>query len=335
MKYFSLLLIIIALFACDTQKTKKQDLEIKKYTVVGKAQGTYYQVVYFNDQMLFSQSQIDSIFNAFDQSASNYQDSSIISKINYNIETEIDKIFIDNFNIAKEVHKQSNGYFDITVRPLIEYYGFGKKEIHNTDSLKIDSIMQFVGFDKVKIENDKIIKVDDRIQLDFNAVAQGYSVDYISKLLKEKSCNKFLVDVGGEVYASGMKNDSTYWKVGVEKPKDNAGYGDDLSFVIKLRDKGMATSGNYRKFFEKEGKKYVHTINPMTGETVISNLLSATVISENTAMADACATAIMAMGLERGKKFAEKMNIEILLIYANENGDFEFYISDGMKEFIK
>jgi thiamine biosynthesis lipoprotein len=192
--------------------------------------------------------------------------------------------------------------------------------------------MEFIGFDKVQLIDNEIVKEDSRIQLDFNAIAKGYAVDYLSDFLKSKSYKNYLVDIGGEVYAAGIKPDSSNWQVGVETPIDNASYGQDLSKVLSLKDKGMATSGNYRRFFEKDGKKYVHTINPKTGETVNSNLLSVTVICKTTAEADAYATAMMSMGLEKAIEFSEKMNIDVFFIFAAENGEFDFYISPEIEK---
>lgn len=332
---FVLLVLPFLLVSCHSFNTQTS-LNTEKYIVNGAAQGTYYTVTYYDSLGRKLDFQIDSLLKAFDLSASNYNDSSIISKVNRNSEVILDDIFIGNFQLAQQVSEMTDGAFDITVRPLVELWGFGKKDIQQVDSAEVDSVLQFIGFNKVSLINGKIVKSDLRVQLDFNAIAQGYSVDVIGKYLKSLGIHNFLVDVGGEVLGSGNKIDGSNWQVGVERPKENEAYGESLTAIISLKNKALATSGNYRKFYEKEGVKYSHTINPKTGYPVRSILLSVTVIADNAAFADAMATAFMVIGLENSIKLLDlHPEIDAFLIFSDEKGNYNFFQTKGLEGLVK
>lgn len=336
MKYGLLsLAFLLPLFAC-IQNNTATTAKLEKYIINGEAQGTYYVITYYdslNRKLDFS---IDSLLHVFDRSASNYLDSSIISKVNNNIPVQLDPVFIGNFELAENVSKMTNGAFDITVRPLVELWGFGKKSVGDVTDNQVDSVMQFIGFNKVRLVNGMIEKEDPRLQLDFNAIAQGYSVDVVSNFLKSKGIMNHLIDIGGEIFASGTKPDTVLWQVGVERPKDNEAYGEALTAIINLENKGLATSGNYRKFYEKDGVKYAHTINPKTGYPVQSTLLSATVIADNAAFADAMATAFMVIGLDSAKVIlSAHPEVDAFLIYSDMNGNYQFYHTSGLDKSLK
>ena len=327
-------------------KESKNSLEVPKHASmlsekhkvswVGDAQGTYYAISYYDLQERNLKPQIDSLLRAYDQSASNYKESSIISKVNNNIPVELDDIFIGNFELAMEVSRKTKGAFDITVRPLVELWGFGKKAPSEVSDAQIDSVLDFVGYRKVRIENGKIIKDDHRLQLDFNAIAQGYAVDVLGDYLSSLGIENYLVDIGGEVRAQGQKPGGESWRVGVERPSDNAAYGENLSAVIRLNDMALATSGNYRKFYEKDGIKYSHTIHPKMGRSVQSRLLSATILSKRAALSDAMATACMVMGLEESMSYLRQdKDLEALLIYSDENGEYQLFMTEGMKSIVE
>lgn len=330
--FVSFVLVSSFFISCSSQKT-----EIKKHKVMGEAQGTYYAISYYDPMDRILKQEFDSVLSAFDLSASNYNEESIISKVNRNEDTSLDTIFIGNFKLAMRVSELTNGDFDITVRPLVEAWGFGKRSAEDMDSIIVDSIMEFVGYDKIKlINNTTIVKKDPRVQIDFDALAQGYSVDVMSQYLQSIGITSFLIDVGGEIYASESKLDGGDWKVGVETPKDSALYGDELSAVLPLKSQGLATSGNYRKFYVKNGVKYAHTINPHSGYPIASRLLSATVVANNAAEADAYATAFMVMGLEKTKAFVEKHpELEVFLIYSGENGDYKYFTTPNLAKVIE
>lgn len=327
---FLWLLSFITICSCNN------DNILKKHIVTGYAQGTYYSITYYHKSDRNLKPQFDSLFQLYDRSASNYLESSIISKVNRNEEVLLDDIFIGNYNLAKEISDITDGDFDITVRPLVEAWGFGKSEKQELTPQMIDSILQFVGYKSVSLEGGKIVKQDSRTQLDFNALAQGYSVDFIAGFLKHKGIKHYLVDVGGEVFASEMKPDSTKWNIGVEKPVDSAQYGDNVAAVIPLSNRGMATSGNYRKFYVKDGIKYTHTINPHTGFSVSQRLLSATVCAESAAKADALATSFMVMGLEKTIDFVDMYpEIDVYLIYSDTIGNYQYFATKQIQELLK
>ena len=327
-KYYVFILSLVIFFASCNSPIKHQ--------FRGEAQGSYYSVIYYDASDRDLQSEIEILLTDFDQSASNYQQNSIISKVNRGEDVVLDEIFIGNFKLAERISEETDGNFDITVRPLVQAWGFGSIEALDMDSAIVDSIMYFVGYNKVDLINGIVVKNDNRLKLDFDAIAQGYSVDVVCDFLESNGINSYLVDIGGEVYASAYKNKNEYWTVGIEKPNENAAYGDDLSAVINLSEKGMATSGNYRKFYIKEGVKYSHTISPHTGYPISSILLSATVIASTTAEADAYATSFMVMGLEKSKVFLDSHNdIDAFLIYSDDNGDYKNYYTEGLIKMLK
>ena len=332
----SILFLSILLFFAACNNSPK---ELKIHKVVGEAQGTYYSISYFDKQNRDLKPQFDSLLRAFDMSASNYQEQSILSKVNRNDSVVLDDIFIGNYNLAMRVSKETNGDFDITVRPLVEAWGFGKNSPEDMDSAIVDEILEFVGFNKVKLENGRIVKDDPRLQLDFDALAQGYSVDVLAMYLESIGVKHYLIDVGGEIYASQSKPNGDLWKVGVETPKDSAAYGEDLATVLPLSIRGMATSGNDNVAvgeIHKNGIKYAHTINPHSGYPISSRLLSATVIAKTAAEADAYATSFMVMGLEKSKEFvSQHPELEVYFIFSNSNGDYEYFASDGLKDVVQ
>jgi thiamine biosynthesis lipoprotein len=238
--------------------------------------------------------------------------------------------------MAQEVAKETQGDFDITVRPLVELWGFGLKHREDVSASAVDSILKFIGYQKVKLENGRVIKEDPRIMIDYNAIAQGYSVDIMSNFLKSKGIKQFLVDIGGELYAYGTKQGGAPWKVGIERPKDGEEYGESLSAILTLKNYGLATSGNYRKYYIKDGVKYAHTIDPHTGYPVQHSLLSATVIAPSAALADAYATAFMVMGVTKARLIlARHHELQVYLIYSDENGNFKTFVSPGMNDILE
>ena len=247
-----------------------------------------------------------------------------------------DHFFIENFEIAKEVANKTNGAFDPTVGSLVRAWGFGFDATKHVDDKIIDSILQFTGYQKIRIENRRLVKDDIRTTVDFNAIAQGYSVDLLGSFLEEQGIMNYLVDIGGEVKARGNKPDGIEWKVGIEKPTENKNDQRNLTAVIILKDKSIATSGNYRKFYEENGVRYSHSINPLTGYPVQHSLLSVSIMAESTAIADAYATAFMVMGLEDAKTYiSEDSSLEAFFIYADEQGNFHTYASEGFISYIK
>lgn len=309
----------------------------------GFTQGTTYHIIYerkglFSTSPVKMKGEVDSILAHFDLSLSAYEPNSIISRINRNDPQVVpDYDFIIVFNKSLEVFKDSDGAFDITVGPLVNAWGFGPGRKKDMDSMIVDSLLQYVGMSNVKLIDNKIVKKIPEIKLDVNAIAQGYSVDVVSKFFKEKRINNFLVEIGGELRTNGTKKNGALWKVGVDKPYDNNYIpGQNLQIILKLMGCSLATSGNYRKFFEKDGVKYSHSINPKTGYPVKDSLLSATIIAKDCITADAYATACMVMGLEKSKVFiSERDDLEAYLIYSSESNDsFKTWQSKNFEKLI-
>ncbi|NVK53816.1 MAG: FAD:protein FMN transferase [Flavobacteriaceae bacterium] len=321
MRKFFLLLFISLVIACTSEKKVKNTLE-------GFVFGTTYHITYIDASQSNYQKSIDSLFYLINKSLSTYIPTSDISKIN-NADTTVvvDAFFKEVFYKSKTIYTKTNGYFDPTVGKLVNAWGFGPKKLAlKMTANAVDSMMQFVGFDKIAIKNSKIVKQQPEIYLDFNSIAKGYGVDVIGRFLESKNIENYLVEIGGEIRAKGKSNKNKNWKVAIEKP--NTDGTQSIQTTVELVNQSMATSGNYRKFrISKEGKKYVHTINPKTGYATESNLLSASVISAaDCADVDALATAFMAMGFEKTRAFVEKnKQLFVYLIFVDTDGSIQTY----------
>lgn len=298
-------------------------------TISGQAQGTTYTVTYLAGAYSHYREEIDSIFMAIDQSVSTYQQVSVISRINRNETNTVDSHFIAVFNKAMEVSEQTEGLFDVTVAPLINTYGFGFTKKEKVTQALIDSLLKNVGYQKLRLNGDNLVKASPEVMIDFNAIAQGYTVDVLADFLDKKGIRDYLIELGGEVRARGKKLDGSPWTVGIEEPEETAGEGGTLNRTIALLDKALATSGNYKKFYVEEGKKYTHIIDPRTGLPTKNSLLSASVMAPDCMTADAYATAFMVMGVERAKTFIDthhNLQLSVFFIY-DEQGATKTYIS--------
>jgi len=306
--------------------------------IAGFTQGTTYHITYESKRGEDLKASIDSLLADFDRSLSTYLPTSLITRFNNNEPgLHADKKFRDVFIKSYEVFKKTDGAFDITVAPIVNALGFGTTDTLNVDSTMIDSLLQYVGMEKVKLQGDTLVKTDPHVTLDVNALAQGYSVDVAVDYLENRKIRNYMVEIGGEIRARGKNEQGDYWRIGIDKPVDsNFIPGTELQSIVKLNDRSLATSGNYRKFYEKNGIKYVHTINPKTGYPVISNLLSATVVAKDCITADAYATAFMVMGTDRSIRFLnENKFLDAYLIYSDEKGNFNVYYTKGLKKYIQ
>ena len=317
-----LIFLSVLLFLACNKELKKQD-----YILEGGVFGTTYKITYLNASENYKAS-LDSLFFMINNSVSTYISSSDISKINAGQENVlIDDVFAEVFKKSKKIHKETNGFFDPTVGNLVNAYGFGpKKEKIDLTNQEVEDYMQYVGLDKVTLKNKKIVKEHPKVYLDFNSIAKGFGIDIVSRFFDAKKIDNYLIEIGGEIRAKGLKNNGKPWVIQLVNPVKT--FDSDGFKVIDLSNKSMATSGNYRKFrITEDGKKYVHTINPKTGLAAESNLLSASVIAAtDCADVDAYATAFMAMGLEKTKQFLEKKpEIKVILIYASEDGSLVEY----------
>lgn len=306
----------------------------EKVVLQGLAQGSYYAVTYYDEQNRNFQCEIDSIFHAVDMSVNLWVDSSIISKVNRNEDVALDSIFIDNFNIAQEAARLSDGYFDPTISPIVAAWGFSYKSGDSLTPQLIDSLRQLVDYRNIRIENGKVVKENPAMTLDFNAIAQGYTSDLIARFLESRGVKIFLVDTGGEIMARGEKPDGKPWIVGIEKPAENMDSERIVQTRIALRDKGLVTSGSTRKYVERNGKRYSHCINPKTGYPVEHQLLSVTVMAENSVWADALASICMVMGMELSMPLIQGMDgVEAYYIFVNDQNELETFATEGFKVF--
>lgn len=297
--------------------------------------GTVYKVTYQYDKDL--KADIEAELKRFDGSLSPFNDTATITRINLNEDIVPDTFFTNVFRRSMEISKETDGAFDITVAPLANAWGFGFKKGAFPDSMMIDSLLEITGYNKVDLSPEgKVVKQDPRIMLSCSAVAKGYAVDVIAQLLEKKGIRNFMVDIGGEIVVRGENPQKGLWRIGINKPIDDSlSVNQELQTVLQVTDLGMATSGNYRNFYHKDGKKYAHTIDPRTGYPVQHNILSATVIAKDCMSADAYATAFMVMGLEEAERFADAHpDIDACFIYSDEEGKFQTYLTKGMERYI-
>ncbi len=322
------LILIILLNACQ---------DVQYYKIEGETQGTTYHIIYNKDKML--KPEIDSILEEIDLSLSKYRKNAILYKINNNQDVELDEHFIKVFNKTVEISDASNGLFDITVGPLVNLYGFGNTNKGDVmDSTLVDSLLQFVGYHKVRIKNKHLEKDNPGIQIDMNAIAQGYSVDVVADYLERQGIKNYMVEIGGEVLCKGKNEFGDEWRIGVEKPIENTDINDrQVELILGFKDvkKAVATSGNYRKFYMENGIKFTHTINPQTGYPTRDSLVSASIMADDCMTADGYATACMVSGFENAKKIVENNpNIEAFLIYFDKNGKYKFYFTPDYKKYV-
>lgn len=304
----------------------------------GFAQGTTYSVVYDNNKNLSPdalKTEVEKILVDFDMSLSLYKDSSVISRLNRNEDVIPDEYFTEVFKQSVHLSEMTGGAFDITVGPLVKAWGFGPDSHKNFSEAKRDSLIKLVGMDKVSIVNGRLVKNDTDIKLDFNAIAQGYSVDVLCDYFNKRGLKNYLIEIGGEVRAKGTKA-GAHWRIGIDKPVDNNNSpGESLQAIIRISDKALATSGNYRKFYVEDGIKYSHTIDPKTGYPAKNRLLSATIIADDCATADGIATACMVMGKEEAIQFIENHpEFSAYFVYSDDSGNFSTWYSESLKEFI-
>ena len=272
-----------------------------------------------------------------DKSLSPFNKESVITAINNNTSMDTNTMFTDVFQLAQEVSVATNGAFDITVAPLVNLWGFGFKNMDNVSEEKVDSLLQYVGYEKVKLVEGKIVKECPETMLDCSAIAKGYGVDAVGLYLESQGVKNYMVEIGGEVRVRGTNPKGELWHVGINKPNDDpTNMNNEIEQVLQLTQMAMATSGNYRNFYEKDGKKYAHTIDPRTGHPVQHSILSSTVLAKDCATADAYATAFMVLGLEEAKKvLAQHPDLMAFFIYSDDEGGTHDWCSPGLKEMIK
>lgn len=329
-KYFILLITAsLLLVSCTTPQTQNQ----YKYNE-GEIFGTYYHIQYQYKKDI--QKEIQESLIAVDLSLSTYKPQSVLSQINQNKDIELDSYFLNVFNRAQEISKQTHGAFDMTVASLVNAWGFGFRESVFPDSSRIDSLMQYVGYKNIELRNGKIFKSNPNIMIDASAIAKGYGVDIVAELFNSKNINNYLIEIGGEIRLKGESSKKKNWTIGIDKPIDNSyDTNNEIQEIISLNKGAIATSGDYRQFYYKNGKKYSHSINPKTGYPVAHNVLSSTVYTTDCASADAYATSFMVMELDSTKAFSlQHPDLGIYIIYALDSTKNKVWMNDKFKNLI-
>lgn len=315
-------LVLITFCACKEEQKKDEYTKLR-----GDVFGTTYTIVYKDTENY--QDEINTVFEDFNNSLSTYIPNSIVSKVNENdTSVVVNSYFVEAFEKAKRIFKETDGFFDPTIGKLINAYGFGSgKEKKDLTQEEIDSLKQLMGFEKIVLVENKVIKPNE-IEFNMNAFAKGLGVDVVGRLLESKNIQDYLVEIGGEIRARGKSPRNSLWKVAIDDPNTDGSR--SQSRTIEINNQSMATSGNYRKFkLNSNREKVVHTVNPKTGLAQENNLLSASVLIEgDCADVDAYATAFMAMGLEKTKAFLENhLELKVVLLYANKEGEILEFVN--------
>lgn len=297
--------------------------------------GTIYKITYQSKENL--KPEIEAALQKVDNSLSPFNKQSVITHVNNNENMEVDSLFTQVFQLSKEISEETHGAFDITVAPLVNAWGFGFKNATNVTDAVIDSLQEFVGIDKIDLVNGRIVKKDPRVILDCSAIAKGYGVDCVARLLDSKGVKNYMIDIGGELVMKGKNPKMETWRIGINKPIDDSlSVNQELQTVLEITDVSLATSGNYRNFYYKDGKKYAHTIDPRTGYPIQHNILSSTVVAKDCATADAYATSFMVLGLDSAKTICNAHpELDAYFIYTKEDGTTDIYFTEGMKRYLK
>ncbi|WP_229217089.1 FAD:protein FMN transferase [Dyadobacter luteus] len=302
-------------------------------SINGTAQGTTYHIKYFDVQNRNLKTHIDSILTEFDKSLSLYREDSELSLFNRSHAIRLTTPYFYPVLVkSKEVYEATEGMFDPTILPLTEAYGFGAKKTNPISDIATDSILSLIGFGQIQFDSIMVSKNKEHVRLDFNGIAQGYSVDVISRFLEEKNINRYMVEIGGEIFCKGSKNEGSPWISGIENPLKPG----SLVTKVTLQNRAMTTAGNYRNHFKKDGLVFNHLINPKTGSMEQTSLLSVTVFAPDAVSADAYDTAFFVMGIEKTKAFLKtRKDLDVFLVYQNASGKLITYASDGIKDFIQ
>lgn len=302
----------------------------------GRIFGTTYHITYQSDDNL--KKEIEETLKAVDQEFSMFNPQSTVALINEGKRPTLSDDFLEVYQLAQQVNEESDGAFDITVAPLVNAWGFGFKNQQMPNNHQIDSLRRLVGMEHVSLAGAKgsqyVRFQRPRMMLDFSAIAKGYGTDRVARLLMSHDVANFMVEIGGEVYAKGNSEKRLPWRIGVSKPVDDPDSdAQELETVLNVTNQAMATSGNYRNFYYKGGRKYAHTIDPKTGRPVQHSLLSATVLAPTCAEADAYATSFMVMGLDKARQVLErKKQLKAYFIYQNAQGELSVWKSEGLDE---
>jgi len=365
MKYLFFFLIGFILVGCDTpSKTENVDKDVFSeyyFQLTGQAQGTTYTIIYQDSLERDLSHFVDSLLKDYDSYLSVYIDTSLISIFNNNsgspscsasqwnydfnqLNNRPNGHFNTCFIKAKEIYKKTKGAFNPSVYPLVKYWGFfdENKVDKQISQVEIDSLLQLINFEDsmFNLQTDTVTKSDVILgsipvvckqnglaKLDFNAIAQGHSVDVIGSYFNDLGVHHYMIELGGEVLCQGVNHKEEVWKIGVDKPIEDSSPGSEgFQIIVEVNNRALATSGNYRKYYEKDGIKYAHTIDPKTGYPVQHTLLSATVLADECALADGYATAFMVMGVGESKEFIQQhpeLNLDVYFVFSDAKGNWE------------
>jgi len=298
----------------------------------GQTQGTFYHIQYISEGGENYKSQIDSLLHLVDNSLSTWKENSLISRINRGEKVKVDKMFSDVFYAAEKVYLESDSLFDCSIAPLTNYWGFGPENVSLVvDSFEVSRRLKLVNYSRLKIINDSLL-LPKGMRLDYNSIAQGYSVDVISDYLFSKGVSDYLVEIGGELTARGVNPDGEYWTIGIDKPQEEMDISDRFQFIISLENTSLATSGNYRKYKEINGVKYSHTISTKTGYFAKNRMLSATVIHPSCMLSDAYATAFMCMGIKKSEDFLlTHTELKVYFVYSDKQGNWKTFSTENLE----
>ncbi len=302
----------------------------------GPIHGTSFHITYEYPQNKDLDQKFLSLMKKFELSLSTYLPESVVSRINSNDpDVELDTYFRTVFKRAQQISTRTDGAFDITVAPLVNAYGFGFTEREIVTDARIEELLSITGYQKIRIQGDNVIKDDPRLMLDVSAIAKGYSVDIVAMFLEDEGVENYLVEIGGEMRCRGINPKGIPWQVGVDKPIENM-LERQILIILSLTDISLATSGNYRQFYEENNVKFSHTIDPKTGRPVTHNLLSATVLAPDCMTADAYATAFMVLGLERSMELVNSdPDLEGYFITNASDGTFKSTYSEGLEAILE
>ncbi len=332
-QHIVLLLTLIAgtIYIAVENQGKGKQADPDYTTCEGNVFGTYYHITYHYGADI--QTKIDSVLKDVDNSLSTFNQNSTLAKINDNRSTDTDSMVRTVFTLAKQISENTDGAFDVTVAPLVNAWGFGFKNKENVSDSLIQEIKKHVDFTRVNLDGNQIVKADTAMMLDFSAIAKGYGVDVVGNYLESLNIHDYMVEIGGEIRLGGQNPKGEKWNIGIVKPDpDPTGTNNNLEEVLNITDIAMATSGNYRNFYEKGNKRYAHTIDPRTGYPIQHSLLSATVLASDCATADAYATAFMVLGMEKAKKVLElHPELKAYFIYTGKDGKYATWHTDNLK----
>lgn len=293
--------------------------------------GTEYHVTYQSDKDL--QKEIEAQLKEVDNTFSMFNNQSLVSQFNQKGEVKGNDMFDDVFQLAKTVNTETDGAFDITVAPLVNAWGFGFKHEQMPTAAQVKELKSHIGMNKVTQQGSFYRRTDPKTMLDFSAIAKGFGSDVVARFLESKGINNFMIEIGGEIVTRGINAERVPWRIGVTKPTDDSlNTNNEIQTILNVTDMAMATSGNYRNFYYKGGKKYAHTIDPHTGYPVQHNILSSTVLAKNCATADAYATSFMVLGLKGAQKVLEKHPELMVYFIYDDHGKNKVWFSPSMKD---